>query len=248
MSRVALGLVLALLLVTSLVLSAPARLMALLLPSGQVFMQGFSGTVWRGSAGRCLVRTEAGLLHLGAVTWRLSPLSLLTLSPRLELDSRWGRQRVGGEVVLRGDRDFDLHGFEATVSADLVRQFAPVTLGGSLNASFGRLLLRGGLPVAGAGRLVWQDGSWLSPTGQLSLGSYAVEVAEAGEGVLRGEVLTLSGPVAASGEIELSGPAYSVDITVGGGRALDPRIEQALALVATPGENGFRLQLEGELL
>ncbi len=247
MSRITLGLVLVLLLLISLLLSAPARLVGLVIPAEQIAMQGFSGTLWRGSASRCLLRTESGLLHLGEVSWDLAPLSLLTFSPRLTLDARWGRQRISGRVVLRGDRDVDLHDFEATVAADLVRQFAPLALGGSISASFTRLVVRDGMPVAGEGRLVWQDGVWSSPTGQLTLGSYAVEVLDAGDGQLRGDVITLAGPVEATGEVALDGQAYRVDVRVGGERALDPRIGQALALIAAPENGGFRLQLDGEL-
>ena len=247
MSRVTLGLVLALLLLISLVLSAPARLVGLVLPGEQIVMQGFNGTLWRGFASRCLLRTESGMLHLGAVSWELGPLSLLTLSPRLTLDARWGRQRISGAVVLRGDRDVDLHQFEATVAADLVRQFAPIALGGSISASFTRLVVRDGMPLAGEGRLVWQDGAWSSPTGQLTLGSYAVEWLDVGDGQLRGDVITLAGPVEATGEVALEGGAYRVDVLIEGERELDPRIGQALALIAAPENGGFRLQLDGEL-
>jgi hypothetical protein len=246
MSRITLGLVLALLLLVSLVLFAPARLVGLVLPAEQIAMQGFSGTLWHGSASRCLVRTGSGLLHLGAVSWSLKPFSLLTFSPRLTLDARWGRQRVSGAVVLRGDRDVDLHDFEATVAADLLRQVAPVALGGNISAGFTRLVVRDGMPVGGEGRLVWQDGTWSSPTGQLTLGSYAVEFVDAGSGQLRGDVITLAGPVEAAGEVELDGQAYRVDVLVGGKRALDPRIGQALALIASPENGGFRLQLDGD--
>ena len=103
MSRVTLGLVLALLLLISLVLSAPARLVGLVLPGEQIVMQGFNGTLWRGFASRCLLRTESGMLHLGAVSWELGPLSLLTLSPRLTLDARWGRQRISGCLLYTSD-------------------------------------------------------------------------------------------------------------------------------------------------
>ena len=246
MSRLALGLGLALLLLVSLSMSAPARLLALLLPDQQVHMAGFTGTIWRGTASRCLVRAGGGYLHLGAIQWRLSPLSLVTLSPRLTVSSEWGRQRVAGDVVLRGEGDFDLHDFEATLEADLVRQFAPVSLAGTLNALFAELVVRDGLPLTGRGRLVWQDGAWDSPQGFLALGSYALEVAPLSGGGLGGEVLPLAGPVAAQGSVELQGKAYVVDILVGGSGALDPQIERALSLIAAPEAGSYRVALEGE--
>ena len=56
MSRLSLGLTLVLLLLVSLIVAAPARLLAALLPAEQVHMEGFAGTLWRGNASRCLVR------------------------------------------------------------------------------------------------------------------------------------------------------------------------------------------------
>jgi hypothetical protein len=246
MSRTSQGLVLALLLIVSLVTSAPARLLSFVLPADQVVMQGFTGTLWRGATSRCLIETGQGYLHLGAVRWRLSPLSLLTLSPRLTIESQWGTQRIAGDVVLRGEKDFDLHDFEASVAADLLRQFAPVGLGGSLSASFNHLLIRDSLPATGEGRLVWQEGAWQSQTGRLPLGSYAVDIVPAAGGGLEGTVLTLSGPVEAEGGLELLGRDYSVDILVGSQGSLDSQVERALSLIATPEERRYRIVLEGE--
>ena len=52
MSRVTLGLCLALLLLFALLVSAPARLLGTLVASEQLVMSGFSGTLWQGSASR----------------------------------------------------------------------------------------------------------------------------------------------------------------------------------------------------
>jgi hypothetical protein len=246
MSRLTLGLGLALLFALSLLASAPARLLSLVLPDERVVMQGFEGTLWHGSASRCLVRAGPGYLHLGRVEWRLRPLSLLTLAPRLSLQSQWGRQHVAGDIVLHGEGDFDLFQFEATVAADLVRQFAPVALGGTLNGSFERIAVRDGLPMAARGRLVWQNGAWEGPQGMLPLGTYALDITTEEPRLLSGEVLTLSGEVRAEGLAELAGRAYLVDILLTGENALDAQIERALSLIAASEGDRYRLRLEGE--
>ena len=246
MPRLSLGLGLALLLVLFLLLSAPARLVSTVLPAGQVYMQGFSGTLWNGRASRCLVQAGPGYLQLGAVSWELSPLSLLILAPRLTIHSQWGQQRLSGDIVLRGEGDLDLHDLEATFAADLVRQFAPMALAGSVQADFDELLVRDRMPVTGSGRLVWQNGAWDAPQGFLPLGSYAMEVTPDPGGGLAGEVLTLSGPVEAEGSTRLRGREYSVDVLVGGEGGLDSQVERALNLIATPENGRFRVALEGE--
>jgi hypothetical protein len=246
MSRAALGFGLLVLLSVTLFLSAPARLLGRLLPADQIIMQGFNGTLWRGGASRCLLRTGSGYLHLGAVRWSLSPVSLLLAAPRLSLDSTWGDQVIAGELVVRGAQDIDLEEFEARVAADLLRQFAPVALTGTLSVQIERMQLRNGLPLQGSGRLVWQDGGWQAPRGLLPLGSYALDFQQAQGEMLEGRVLTLSGPVEASGTVRLQGRDYAVDILVSGRGLADDQLQQALALIAAPQGGDYRIELSGE--
>ena len=248
MSRSVGVIALVLLLLACLLATAPARILALVLPAGEVSMQGFSGTLWRGKASRCLVQTPAGYLHLGAVGWQLDPLSLLLLAPRLGIESNWGSQALATTLVLRGGGDVDLYQLEASIPADLVRQFVPVRLAGVFSLQANELKLRAGWPVAGAGRLVWQGGGWNSPTGPVPLGSYALDFEQAPAAALLGEVITLAGAVTAGGSVRLQERSYDIDITVGSEAGLDQRLQQALALVARPVAQGYRIKLDGELV
>lgn len=237
---------LVLLLLLCLLASAPARLLGLLLPSDQIVLGGFSGTLWRGRVSRCLVRAGPGYVHMGAVQWRLQPLSLLLFAPRLSLASRWGAQTLMAELVLQGQRDLSFADLEANFSADLVRQFVPLALAGTLSLQLEKLHLHDGLPKQAAGRLVWQNGVWLAPDGPLPLGSYSLDFTQDPDGPLLGSVVTLSGPVEASGELELAGRSYNVDIMVRGPDALDARLQQGLSLIAQPVGQAHRIKLDGE--
>lgn len=247
MPRYVPGLCLALVFCIALVVFAPARLLGLLLPADKIVLQGFEGTVWSGSASRSLIHASTGYLHLGRLQWSLEPLSLVLLAPRLTVHSNWGGQLISGEVVVRGQSSLDLHQVEAQVAAQLLRQFLPVVLTGSLSAQLESLLLREGLPYSGAGRLVWQRGGWQSPQGQQQLGSYALDFQQSAGDALLGEVLTLAGPVEARGTVRLEGRSYEIDILVGSQAGLDPQLEQALSLIAAPGPEGYRVRLEGDL-
>lgn len=247
MSRFALVAGLVLLLCLSLVLSAPARLLGALLPADQVVLQGLEGTVWQGSASRALVRVPTGYLHLGTVHWSLHPLSLLLLAPSVDLESSWGSQSLTGELVWRGSGDLDFRQLEASVSADLARQFAPVSLAGTLSLQLQELLLRDGLPARGAGRLVWLNGAWPTAQGILPLGSYALDFRKEPGEALTGEVVTLAGPVEASGVVEMQDRSYLVDVLLSGRGLQDPQLQQALALIARPVGQGYRIKLDGEL-
>ncbi len=232
--------------IVTLLANTPARLLAHVLPAGQVIMEGFGGTVWNGRAGRCLIRLPAGYLHLGAVQWSLDPLSLLTLAPKVAVQSKWGQQTAAGSLVLKGQQDLRVEDFEGRVGADLLRQFAPLAVGGSFHFQLALLELRGGLPHETRGRVVWQKGSWLSPRGPVALGSYALDVQQPAGEALVGEVVTLNGPLQARGGLKLEGRRYELDVFAGGDAALNADLKNALALLATPTPEGYRIALDGE--
>lgn len=234
------------LLLLVLLATAPARLLGYVLPADQVILQGFSGTVWSGSASRCLVQVGPGFLHLGAVDWELQPLSLLWLAPRMTINSRWGGQTLSTGLVLHGGQDVEIYDLSANVPADLLRQFVPVALEGVLSLQAQALELRDGLPVEGAGRLVWQNGAWLAPNGPVPLGTYALEFSQARGAEMVGQILTLAGPITAEGGLQLEQRSYSVDILIEGEGALDDRLRQALSLMARPVGQAYRLELSGQ--
>lgn len=238
--------VLALLLFVNLLVSAPARLLQRALPGEQLLMHGLAGTVWHGSASSVLLRLPQGYVQLGAVQWSLRPLSLLLLAPHLTLSSEWGNQTLAGELVLRGQRDLDVFNLEGQVAADLLSRFAPVAIDGLFNLQLQSLQLRDGLPYSAAGRLVWQDSGWRSPRGLVPLGSYAVDVQQAPGAALQGQVITLSGPLQASGTVHLQQRHYAVDILLGGEGAADPQLQQMLSLIAVPEDAGFRIGVKGD--
>jgi len=84
------------------VIALPASLITRFLPPA-VHAEDFSGSIWHGSAARITVDSRA----VGALEWRLHPLSLLMLS--VVADLHW----VKGSTVIDGDVALDAHGFVA---------------------------------------------------------------------------------------------------------------------------------------
>ena len=245
MRRLKFGLAAALIVLALLVVQAPARLLTTLLPADSVLLQGVRGTLWRGTAARGSLRVADGRLYLGAVQWRLSPWSLLLLSPRVTVSSRWGNQHIDATVVYGGDRDLALSNLDAALPASLVREFLPVELTGSLSLLAKRVVVQDGMPVAADGRVVWQYAGWVSPQGPRSLGQYVLDIRQEDGGDIVGDVSTLDGGVQAQGRVALSQRNYDVDVRLSGPGLQDPSLEQALQLVAAPEGDGFRVQLQG---
>ncbi|MFT4614215.1 MAG: general secretion pathway protein N [Bacteroidia bacterium] len=246
MSRIIWVPVLLVIFIGSLLANAPARLLAGFLPQDVVIMQGFSGTLWKGRAGRTMVSVPAGFLHLGTVQWSLRPWSLLTLSPQVNLRSDWGSQVINADLIIKGTQDLVVRELDARVDADLLRQFAPVALSGSFSTQLQEFELKDGLPYSAKGRVVWENAAWVSPGGSVPLGSYALDVEQAPGEVLMGEVVTLSGPLQAEGELQLEGRRYAVDILTSGDDALAGPLKNALSMLAEPGPDGYRIVLDGE--
>lgn len=226
---------------------APARLLGFMLPSEQVALSGYSGTLWRGAASRALVATPGGWLHLGRVQWRLRPWSLLLFTPRLTVDAAWGNQIARGDVIVRGGDALGLRDFELRIDAALVQQLAPVALDGTLRLDMERLEIAGGEPLETLGRAVWQGAVWQAPRGRKLLGDYALELLQPEGEPLVGTVLTLAGPVTASGSLTLASRRYGIDLDIGSEGAMDPGLQQALSLVAQPVSTGYKLKLDGAL-
>ena len=242
-SRLLWAAALGLLFLTSLLMSAPARLLSHVVPGEQLLMRGLEGTVWEGSASSVLVRLPQGYLQLGAVQWSLQPLSLLLLAPHLTVSSEWGNQKFAGELVLRGQRDLEVFNAEAQLAANLLSRFAPVSVVGMFNLQLDRLHLRQGLPYSALGRLVWQDGGWQSVRGLVPLGTYALDFEQAPEQALQGQVITLSGPLQASGSLELKDRRYELDIVLGSEDVMDGQLQAMLSLIAVPEDEGYRISM-----
>ncbi len=230
------------------IVNAPARLLPALVPESRLQLQGLDGTLWQGRASRALLVSPAGPIQLGQLEWRLAPLSLLTLAPAVSLRSHWGDQNGSADVTLHGKNDISLRDVDLSIDAGLIQQLVPVAMEGRVTLTAPLLRLRDGLPIKAEGRLVWEQGAWNAPRARLALGSYALDFSQAGaDDPLRGQVLTLAGPVNAEGQVELAARQYAVDMRIGSDSALDPVIAEALSLVARPEGEAFHLLLNGAL-
>jgi hypothetical protein len=201
-----------------------------------------------GRAVRAQVRTGAGMLHLGSLRWNFDLRSLFTLSPSLSLKSDWGAQHLAATIEWRPGR-VTLRDLDANGDASLLHTVAPLAVEGRLALQFREVVLRGGLPAEAEGRVVWQDARWSAPQVQHDLGSYVALIEGDLRETLSARVDTIGGPVPARGSARLANSRYEIDVMVGDGRTrLDPEIERALELFATPEEDGYRLRLSGSLV
>ena len=245
-----LALALLILVVVTVLMAAPARVLNHFLPSSSIVLQGISGSVWNGQAAGCLVRMPGGFMQLGQTHWTVSPLSLLLFAPRVSVNSQWGEQRLRANVTYRGADYMRASDVEARIDASLLQAFLPVSLDGTLVLTLESVEIKRGVPLSMVGRLVWEDATWLSPQGAISLGSYAVDSRQV-ERELQATILTITGPLLADGLIKLSHKdetaSYELALELGSEGGMNPQLQEALSLMASPTDTGYRLVLQGQL-
>ena len=231
-----------------LLMAVPARVLGYLLPA-TLQLGGFSGTIWQGQAARATVVTAGKLVHLGQVSWQLAPWSLLILSPSIELNARWGQQRLQGNVQVGPGGGLTLRNIDVSVDAQVIREFMPLFIGGTLEAQVALLSMESLTPPSIEqvdGRVIWSNGVWTARSGDVALGNYALEI-NGQQGSLVGILQTLSGPLKVDGQLNLDGQQYQVDVALRGPATSNEGLRNSLRLMATPTADGFDLKLNGQL-
>lgn len=241
------GAALMVLFVVFMLISAPARLLGSLLPAKQLLAQGFRGSLWKGSADSVAIAVEGGYLQLGTVHWDLSPWSLLLLSPRMDVQSSWGSQRLEGHVTVYPGGDLFLRDLELSLDAALVKQWLPIHVDGQLSAIIQEMSIEDNQLAAGSGRLVWQRARWFGSGGAQPLGDYVAEFDIPAVGELSATLSTLSGPIDLQGQASVFGRAMTLDAKLTSERDFHPELAQTLQLVANPIDKGFHLKMTLDL-
>ena len=228
-----------------LITRAPASLMSFVLPSA-VKATGFSGTVWKGAVAHVEIPLQTRPFALGRVTWTLNPMGLLW-GDLIGLQSHWGNQRI--DVAASPAFNGSLHVNQAELRIDLgwLRQLLPLYVGGQLKADIESISITAdGTPTSASGHLVWENAAWRAIGGDVSLGSYAVDITTTDAGV-RATIITLKGALEVDGSVAIAGDNYRVMANLSGPAARNEAFQQAIALLAVPTGSGYRIELSGTL-
>lgn len=227
------------------VVQLPARVVTPLLPP-TVSLEGVSGSIWDGSAARAQLRIQGKAFMLGRVQWQLSPLSLLLLTPQVDVAAQWGSQRLSGSVAVSPRGTVEARDLSINLDVRFSRHLLPLYVGGQVSADIRHMLWNGESLESVDARIVWQNAVWTARAGDVALGNYAL-VLEGAEASTRGRVETLSGPLQVMGGIALEGRGYSVDLQLAGPATNNEGLRRSLALLAEPSADGFKMSLQGEL-
>ena len=233
------------LVIALLVTRAPASLLGNALPPA-VNVTGLAGTVWKGEAAYVEIPLQAKPFALGRTSWTLNPMGLF-FGDVIRLRSDWGSQTVDVSVSPALNGSFDVNDAQLRIDLGWLRQLLPFYVGGQLKADLASLTFTSdGRPTTANGRVVWENATWRAVGGDVSLGSYAVDVTTSDAGI-RATIITLKGALEVDGSVTIVGDGYRVMANLSGPAARNEAFQQAIALLAVPNGSGYRIELSGTL-
>jgi len=233
------------LVIALLVTRAPASLLGNALPPA-VNVTGLAGTVWKGEAAYVEIPLQAKPFALGRISWTLNPMGLF-FGDVIRLRSDWGSQTVDVSISPALNGSFDVDDAQLRIDLGWLRQLLPFYVGGQLKADLASLTFTSdGMPTTANGRVVWENATWRAVGGDVSLGSYAVDVTTSDAGI-RATIITLKGALEVDGSVTIVGDSYRVMANLSGPAARNEAFQQAIALLAVPNGSGYRIELSGTL-
>lgn len=142
------------------VVLAPASVLANLASHHGLQLQGVTGSLWSGRAESARLQLapakgQALVFDLGALSWRLQPWALLTLSACVELESQLNAQQFKGLACRALGGKVHLSDVRINLPASFLRLMAPVEARGQVMLALDELSLSGSEIVAlsGSGRI-----------------------------------------------------------------------------------------------
>jgi len=176
---------------------APAEIAAAVMHKAipDLWLTGVQGSVWRGTAKGAQLDLKHSTLGLGELHWRLSPWSLLLLSPCMDIEANNGGQLISGKVCrgIAGTTRLSNINIEAPITPLSEYIGMPVSGFGSLQIAEARL--DGSSVEKLDARLSWQEGSLNPGEGWIAVGTYAASLLENSDGGISAQVFDIDAPL-----------------------------------------------------
>ena len=134
-------------------------------------VQGVSGTIWQGSFDNSVLQERGSSFPLGSVNWVLKPLSLLTLTPCVDLSARAAPQNITGEFCfgLLGGQ-IALNDVSVNLPLANISPLLEVDVRGNINGQVSDLTWDGERFGTADARLLWSGGQINNGSQWIALG------------------------------------------------------------------------------
>ena len=227
-----------------LVILFPARVAINAVEVPGVSIAGVSGSVWNGVAQDVNVNG----VYIRDVSWQLRPLALLI--GRVDADVE--ANLAGGFVETRlslGGGSLEVTDLRGSVALGSLSALVGIPgLAGVANATFERIEVSDGVPVAADGSVEVAD-LLLPLVSRSPIGGFRAELFTRDDGGIAGSVEDTDGLIDLAGSLELSASrAYTFIGQVAPKEGTPNNIRQQMRFLGSPNERGqYELRLEGQL-
>ncbi len=230
--------------IAGLIVLFPARVVIGMVDVPGIALAGIEGSVWRGSARDVAV----GDVYIRDLSWKLSPLRLLTGTLKLDIEAKPPDGYVEGGVAISTGGRLETRDLRFSIPLPLVADVANVPgLNGIATGSFERIVLEDGVPVVADGSV--EVANLLLPlVSRTSIGGYRAEVFTREDG-LAGSVEDTDGVIDIAGSVEVRADrTYTFLGQVAPKPETPSKIQQQMQFLGTPNDRGqYELRLEGQL-
>ena len=213
---------------------------------GPVQLGEVEGTLWRGQANPVSINDQP----IGAMSWTLSPLSLLGARIDANVSLRGDTYNGDSAISVRRDRSVRVRDLRVTLPAQRLQpalDIPALVLRGEVEISIAQAELHGGFPSAVQGRATWKNAA-VAGSAEAQLGELITDFASTPDGGIAGSVKDGGGPLQAEGSYDANLLGYRADVSL---RARDgnPQVIEALQYIGQPQADGSaKLEIRGKLL
>lgn len=169
-------------------------------------MSGISGSLWKGQANVASLTIEGKTYTLGKLQWDLQLMSLLKLSPCVNLTVTGQAQSFNGTVCRLRSGAIALKDADAVLPANLVQSKIPIQISGNFSAHFSELQLDGNVLLKLDGNLNWTNAQASNDVQWIPLGSFAAEFSDNGKNGIKAKLFDLDSEIDLALDLELRAP------------------------------------------
>jgi len=162
---------------------------------GDVAMSGVTGTAWNGRASLASIKIKGVDRPVGQLTWKLSPLSLLTLKLCAQVTTQMDNQDFDGYVCYRGKNNISLKKTNANFPAVVAQPFLPLAIDGHMSLNLENLNIENGQIKTIHGKTMWVNARIYNGANWMSFGNLAAELVDDGKNGLSAHITDAGSPV-----------------------------------------------------
>ncbi len=167
----------------------------LLTRSGDIAMNGVSGTLWSGRASLASVKIKGADHSLGQLNWKLNILSLFTLKPCALIGTHMDNQEFDGEVCVKGKKAIAINKATVSFPAALVQPLLPLAIDGQFALTIDRLDINDMQLIGLHGKATWMGSKIYNGSNWMSLGGIGADLVDDGKKGLSAHIFDVGSPL-----------------------------------------------------